>query len=359
MRILLTVPSLSEGSGLSVYVENVASFLCCDDNEVAVLTTHSTDGLQERMLLDRKNKAIGLFTVKSRLNILRRYQQTLCHIRRFAPDVLINNYDGTVQFLLSMIGRRTKVIHVIHNNTSDFYRVASINGWRVDRWIAPTPALAAYFNEYTNQSFANRVTVIPHGVELPLAKPRREASSTVQLAFVGVLYEHKGVRILPEIIKRLADAHYDFHFTVIGDGILREELQQHLCEQISDGTVEFTGRITSREVYERLSTTDIFVYPTHIDAFGLVIAEAMINGVVPIVTLLPGITDSIVDDGRSGYLVGQDDVEGFVDRIIKLIDNPDHRSRMSVEAADKAMRCFTLDTMKANYLDCINQLTNQ
>lgn len=197
---------------------------------------------------------------------------------------------------------------------------------------------------------------IPHAVDGTCDIISKASSEVLQLTFVGVLYEHKGVLILPEVIKRLVAKGHKFHFTFIGEGILHSNLEAALKEEICKGIVEFTGRIAGDEVYSRLQQTDIFVYPTHIDAFGLVIAEAMMNGAVPVVTCLKGITDTIVDAGINGCLETQDDVDGFVEHISYLIENDEERKRMSEAAMNKVNTCFSKEVMKRNYTDMISSL---
>lgn len=354
MKIVITVSLISPGGGLTKYVCTLAKILTdTGNNEVWIVTTHpsKTNPELENLMQERNIRHISL----SSLSKIRKYFSLISVLRKISPDVLINNYNAPTQYILPFLHRKIKVVHVLHNNTPDFYRVASINGHYVDRWIAPTPALMDYFNAYTQGIYQERVTVIPHGVEVPIVE-QTQRNSVVRLAFVGVLFEHKGVKILPEIIHRLLAKKYEFHFSFIGEGILRKTLEAELQEEIRNEIVDFTGRISGEEVYRKLSNTDILVYPTHIDAFGLVIAEAMINFAVPVVTRLEGITDSLIDDNVNGYLIEQDDIDAFVAKISCLIEDKALRDRMSLAAMQKASSCFTSSVMKTNYINFINRL---
>ena len=355
MKIAITVSQITPGGGLTKYVCTLVEILSTDEkNEVWVITTHpSENNLTLSQWIDTK-KNIKYIPLGDK-NEINRDVSLITVLRNYLPDVIINNYNATTQYILPFLHHKTKIIHILHNNTPDFYRVAAINGRWVDAWIAPTPALVDYFNEYTGNKYHERVFTIPHGVEWPIYKPIKD-KTIPQLSFVGVLYEHKGVKVLPPIIKKLLSKNYKFHFSFIGDGILKDELTVDLQEEINAGIVEFTGRVTGDEVYKKLCQTDIFVYPTHIDAFGLVIAESMINQAIPVVTHLKGITDSIVDDEVNGYLIGQDNVEMFVDRISQLLENRDLRKKMSLSAERKAKACFSTDVMRKNYLAFINKL---
>lgn len=346
MKILHVIPFINPGSGLGKYVLNLSSVLSDKGHEMGVITTHTTDAGYEIDQLHMHNiKCIGQLGAYSKVM---RYSKLIRLINRNKPDVLIVNYDGTAQFILPFINNDIKVIHVLHNNTDDFYRIGSINAYRVDGWIAPTEAIADNFNKYTGGKYADKVKVIAHGVELP-TESKMEKSSKPELIFVGVHYEHKGVKILPDLIMKLQSLGMDFHFTIVGNGELTEWLKDSLHRQTTEGVVTFTGVIPAAEVYALQSKADIFVYPTHIDAFGLVIAEAMINGTVPVVTELKGITDNLIADGVNGYLLPQDDVDAFVGKITTLINNPEQLMQFKKQATASALEKFTLAKMGDNY----------
>lgn len=358
MKIAITISHVTPGGGLTKYICTLVEILSVDEkNEVWVITTHPSENnpTLSQWIDTKKNIKYIPLGDKTEIN---RYVSLITVLRNYSPDVIINNYNATTQYILPFLSHKTKIIHILHNNTPDFYRVAAINGRWVDAWIAPTPALVNYFNEYTDNKYRGKVFIIPHGVEWPICNSMKE-KEILRLAFVGTIYEHKGAKVLPIIIKRLLSKNYKFHFSFIGEGPVREIIEMELEEEIKAGIVEFTGQVSGDEVYDRLSKTDIFVYPTHLDAFGLVIAEAMINQVIPVVTLLKGITDSIVDDGVNGYLVAQDDVEMFVNRISILIENRSLREKMRKAAEHKAKTCFSTDVMKGNYIAFINQLISK
>lgn len=271
------------------------------------------------------------------------------------PLLLINNYNGLFQNILPFAKKNVRVVHVLHNDAQDFYRIAAINASRVDSWIAPTQALADNFNRYTNSIYSDRVSVIPHGVEEAQYQPRN--NKRLEIVFTGVIYAHKGARVLPPVIKELRRQGVNLHFTIIGDGILSHWIQEQFAQEIAEGVVDVTGILPHNKVYDIMSKADVFLYPTHVDAFGLVIAEAMMNGAVSVVTLLPGITDNLIDDGVSGFLLPQDDTEAFVMTIKRLYDNRDILKTTSIKAYDKAMSRLSFNAMRKAYINHISNIT--
>lgn len=347
MNIVITVPGVKHGGGLSQYIYILANELVKAGSNVHVVTTHSSDednGADAANFLDDV-----LVESSSSSNIIVRYAKTLYSIWRLQPDIIINNYNGVVQYLLPFLPLRSKLIHVIHGDTNDFFRIAAINAGRVASWIAPSQAVADHFNSYTDLKFENKVTVIPHGIpECQASGVKNE--SFPQLTYVGVLYEHKGAHMLPDIIKGLKSKDLDFHFNIVGDGLLRNQLEISLCNEIQQGLVQFTGVVSSTEVYDLLSKTSIFVYPTQLDSFGLVIAEAMMCGAVPVASLIEGVTDDIIDNGVDGFLVSKGVVGEMIEKIDFLLSNRSVINIMGDNAVKKARERFASGVMRDKYL---------
>lgn len=353
MKILITVPVLSPGSGLTRYVFTLCKILH-KDNNILVLETHgqSPNSYAKKELMDI-NPDIKLTTTDTTGRISK-YLKNILITLRFKPDVIISNYNALTQFILPFCKGKAKVIHILHNDTDDFYRVGAINGGKVDIWIAPTSGIAERFNKYTQNKYQERVIVISHGVEE--ASFSEKTNQRLEIVYAGVLYEHKGVKILPVIIKNLLHKGINLHFTIIGGGLLKEWLNQNFKDEINAGIVTMTGVIPHDEVYAFMSKADIFLYPTHLDAFGLVIAEAMMNGAVPVVTRLEGVTDNLIPDKHCGYLIAQDDIDKFVNAVTELYASAELRKSISRNAHHRAMECFSHRAMKDAYLNYLRNL---
>lgn len=353
MRYLIAVSSLTPGSGLSRYVFSLCRILA-KDNELHVVTTHDDgDNAFAKGELNNISAAIRLISLGSRSKA-GKYLAAVRTVYQVKPDIIINNYNGVFQYIIPLISKRIKLVHILHNDTDDFYRIGSINGAHVDGWIAPTAAIAGHFNRYTQNKFQDRVATIAHGVET--APYHDKNNERVEIVYAGVLYEHKGVKILPAVIKKICSEGHDIHFTIIGGGKLTDWLKDQFQSELKSGIVTMTGVISHSEVYELMAKADIFLYPTHLDAFGLVIAEAMMNGAVPVVTLLPGITDKLIDNQTNGFLINQDDIDSFANTLSSLINDKGLRTKLSEAAYSKALNFFSIEKMEKNYLQYFNQL---
>lgn len=354
MKILITIPNLSKSGGITRYVISLTKIFS-SNHSVIILTTHEQeiDSQIEEEIKSISNK-IKIISISQKNNFFK-YFDTFIKITKFNPDILINNYNGLIQFLLPFLSRKIKILHVLHNDTNDFYRIGAINANKTNLWIAPTAGIGNCFNKYTANKYIEKIKIISHGVELPNVKSKKNIGR-IHIIFAGVLYEHKGVKELPIVIKSLLQKRYNIHFTIIGGGILEDWLKTEFDEEIKNEIVEFTGIINHEAVYNYMSQADIFYYPTHLDAFGLVIAEAMINGAVPVVTHLKGVTDNLIDNGFNGFLLNKGDTNSFIETIEKLINDRVLLESISENCKEVAFKRFSIATMAENYNSVLQKL---
>lgn len=351
MRVCIADSHVSWG-GMGQFTTNLAKTLKGHSCEVVGLVTHEED---ERT--DEYKAIVDDYHYVGGLSKLRKYFGIGRIINRIQPDILLINHVGTVHFLLPLL-RRQGVVSVIHSDQEDFYRIASIGTRYIDAWVAPSPRVQEGFNTYTKKRFANRVFVIPHGVDMDIEVPARvvPAQTRLKLVFIGALYRHKGVDLIPAIIRCLEARSVDVELTILGDGELRDWIQKELMEECADGIVRVKGVVSSLEVREELANADVLLLPTRIEAFGLAIAEAMAQGIVPVVSRLNGITDTIVDDQRTGFLVEPDDITGFVDAVELLYRNGHRMAEMGKAASAWARENLSLSLMGERYLSLFHSL---
>jgi glycosyltransferase involved in cell wall biosynthesis len=91
-----------------------------------------------------------------------------------------------------------------------------------------------------------------------------------------------------------------------------------------------------------LSDSDILVFPSKIDVFGIVNLEAMQHGLAVISTNISAIPD-IVEDGVTGFLVDTDAPDQIADKLEILLNNPSLCYEMGVKGRKKYEESFTLE----------------
>ena len=170
--------------------------------------------------------------------------------------------------------------------------------------------------------------------ELPDKRgPAKE--NRLKVVYSGALVESKGVHTLVEAAARLPDV----VICMVGDGpeYSREMLVRHIHEVGVEDRIYIIGPIDNRGVVKILSEHDVFVLPSHTEGFPYSVAEAMAVG-LPVVASPVGAIPEMVDVSEGGYLVDHDDIDGYVDALAELRDDPSLRERMGRHNRDKALR---------------------
>lgn len=273
-------------------------------------------------------------------------------VNKINPDILLLNNCALLHYALPLLNSSIIPIAVLHSDDPYFYNIASLFAHRIYRWIAPTTGLAKEFRQYLPMEYSGAVSIIPHGVSEQCfhpIEPVAKSGRNYRIAFVGFVAENKGADLLPEIMRRVVESHPSIHLTVVGYGPLREQLEQQFLKAGIEKNCTFTGPLSPEGVAGILGDSDIFLLPTRIEGFGLVIAEAMMSGVVPVVSRLAGITDTIVTHNETGMLVEVDYVEGFSSAILELLSNMDNLALMRQNVLNAAQENFTLKRMIDDY----------
>lgn len=105
--------------------------------------------------------------------------------------------------------------------------------------------------------------------------------------------------------------------------------------------VSYAGPKYGEEKNEIFRQTDIFVYPTLNDVWGLVILEAMQFG-IPIIATREGAIPEIVDDGTTGFLVDKNSPAQIAEKLTQLIETPHLCRSMGNAGRTKFLERYTL-----------------
>lgn len=186
--------------------------------------------------------------------------------------------------------------------------------------------------------------VEPPAVEDPLAEVGVDSDGVV-VGSVGRLVEQKRPTDLIAVGETLRARGHDADVVWIGDGDLAERCRRRAAPTAAERT-HFVG---FREDAMTLATGfDVFVVPSRFEGFPVTVLEAMRLGLPVVAYDVGGVGDAVVD-GETGYLVAAGDREAMVDRIERLLRDPELADRMGTRGARRAAERFSVDRMVAGY----------
>ena len=171
----------------------------------------------------------------------------------------------------------------------------------------------------------------------------------------GRLTWQKGFDLLIDAFVPVAEKHPDWTLRIYGDGVRRTKLKRRIIRQGVYNNVFLMG--ATQRLGEMMSRASVFALSSRYEGFGMVIVEAMSKGLPAVSTDCPRGPSEIIDDGRDGILVPNEDVDGLTRGLLELIEDDERRARFSDAAREKAHQ-FEIDVIGTQWVELFGELTS-
>jgi D-inositol-3-phosphate glycosyltransferase len=225
-----------------------------------------------------------------------------------------------------------------------------------DAILASSPAEAAQLRNLYDAP-PDRIEIVAPGVDHAFFSPGDKAGARQAtglgpgpvLLFVGRIQPLKGLDVAVQTLARVR--RQDARLVAVGGPSGRDGDAEVARVQLLARDLGVADRIDwiDPQPHHLLSTwyraADVCLVPSRSESFGLVAIEAAAGG-VPVVASAVGGLRTIVDHGRTGFLVDDRDPGHFADYVDRLLDQPDLAEALSREAATAA-RGYTWSTTAA------------
>lgn len=144
----------------------------------------------------------------------------------------------------------------------------------------------------------------------------------VTITYIGYVRFAKGMNCLMDFCKHLRDAGIPFHFHLIGDGEMYEDVKSFLDKENLTEKVIMHGHIDNKDEMNRiLRDSDLFFFPSLSEGSPRVVIEAMSQG-VPVLSTPVGSLPTTFEDGKTIRFFGFDDAEKAIGIVKEYLDNP-------------------------------------
>lgn len=176
--------------------------------------------------------------------------------------------------------------------------------------------------------------IVPGGFDGVRFRPSDKPTKS-DMVLVGRLSEVKRVDVFLNAIALIKNDFPSISATIVGDGPLRKELEV-LAKQLGiTQNVNFVGH--QEDVKKYLSDNKIFVLTSASEGLSLAMMEAMLCGLVPVVSNVGDLGD-MVEDGVNGFLVSYGTSEQFSQSVMKLLKNKKMLESFGEHARAAAMK---------------------
>lgn len=259
-------------------------------------------------------------------------------------------------FVVDVIWRRPIVFHV-HGSSFDTFlesdsrlvrALQSAVFERCDRIIV----LSEYWrDELETRVPRDKLVVVPNAIDPDRFDPEYDHDPT-RLVFISSLIQRKGVSELIDAVDRLAAADsYEFHLSIAGSGPLRESIEALATRHEH---VSYHGFVSEQEKCRLVSTSDVFVLPSHAEGLPIAMLEGMAGGNAVVATTVGSIPE-VIDDA-SGILVEPGDSVALADAMRSLVGEPSTVGQMG--RTNRSLVCdrYAWDTVTERIIDIYHEV---
>lgn len=175
--------------------------------------------------------------------------------------------------------------------------------------------------------FRHRLEVVTGSVEIDTNAIRDEKD--IDLLFVGRLTEYKRPDRFLEVVAQVVAEIPNIHACIVGDGPDRDDLERQAKDRGIDDLVEFVGQ--RADISDFQGRSKIQLLTSRWEGVSIAMLESMGMGAVPIVSDVGDLRDFAIDD-VTGYKLNQDDIDGFTDRVVRVLTDRSLYERLSNES---------------------------
>ena len=258
--------------------------------------------------------------------------------------------------------------------------VTSFRGYDTDQYLKKKPSayrnlfehgdlflpVCDYFKQWliANGCPANKIKVLRSGVNLSefnfhVRKP--QSGKPIRLLSIARMVEKKGLTYALEAVAKLIRSGKNIHYTIIGDGPMRTELERYASILGIVTHVSMPGMKPHTQVLSEIHSSHILlatsVTAVNGDQEGIpnALKEAMATGMPVVSTWHAGIPELVVDQ-EAGFLVKEKDVDALSSKLEMLIDHPDLWGKMGKAGRTIVERDYNINSLNGFMVELYRRL---
>lgn len=327
IKILYVITSLGLGGAeklLLYYLKHLDKkkynlFVCCLREKPADLRDEMSN-YAEIINLNIRSKFDPMAIVYI-LKVLRRIEPDIIHTNLFQPRVYTTLAKLFYKHSL-LITQKHSIVNPQKHNIFILFEMISILLNKKVIAISESVKKSLTKFEFIPQ---NKILVLPNCIDYETYKKNSDRYSIrnkneIVIGTVGRLEKVKGIKYLLLAMKIILAKFPHIRLEIIGDGSQSENLKK-ITEKLGiSNSVKFFGKFT--DVIPFYNKMDIFVLPSILEGFGIVLLEAMASGLPVVATNVDGIREVVIQ-GESGILIPPKNPDAIAKAVIQIIENPE------------------------------------
>lgn len=208
-------------------------------------------------------------------------------------------------------------------------------------------------NVARERGYNGTITLVPNGVDESFLDVKKNSTGE-QLRIVSAsrLVEKNGIDVLIAGCA-LLPKNISWHLTLAGDGKDSHNLKLQSKNLGIEDKVTFLGNVPYGDLPRLYQNMDVFVRPARSEGLGTAFLEAMAAGLMTVGTPVGGIVD-FLKDGKTGFLIRQDDPQSIADVLTRVAHMTGHeRTQIAESARNLVQEKYQWETVATSMKDIL------
>ena len=285
--------------------------------------------------IDQRIKIVSLPSISGHKGRLRQIWSFRKYIKKENPDLILSfltPYNMLV--LLSTMGLNKRIIVAERTDPKRLLsggrlmlRVRDVLYHRAYGILTQTQ----YAKDCYDTKFKGKTKVLSNPITMGSDYVGKALSTQKERLFVtaGRLEAVKDQAMLVKAFALFHKSHQDYRLIIYGEGPLLGALQDTIQKAELENAVTLAGR--TNQLWDKILSAECFILTSRAEGMSNALVEAMCLGLPVISTRVAGATD-LIKDGENGYLIDVQDQNALVDRMRRIADSFDLRTKMGNDA---------------------------
>lgn len=304
---------------------------------------------------------------RTRLDLLRRV--LLRRVSRTVPSIIYAQDPVSTEAALALRrrGYPVEIVSVVHFNLSTAEEWVGkgylVRGGRLyqrmldrDARVLPHVDRLVFVSNFMKEQVTARIPavaevpswVVPNFV--PSVQALLSEPITTELITIGTLEPRKNHAFIFQVLYRAHQRGYPYKLTVVGSGVLSDELKLLAKNLGLENHITFLGAVSNASSLLRQYL--VYVHAARMENLPIVLLEALAAGVPTCVAPVGGIPE-VFSDGVEGVYWDLEDPDSATDLLIQVLENPDLYARMAKAAAARHAAHFSTEVVQEKLMEAV------
>jgi len=211
-----------------------------------------------------------------------------------------------------------------------------------------------YRYPFTSIGRSDILMALPSEESKLLLRQKHDITASKVVIGVGQLIPRKGWDLLVDAVRKIENT--DVHFVIVGGerdrfvSLMAENGEQDIPDNIS-----IMPFMTKEDLFELYRLSDLFVLPTREDVWGLVVNEAMANGLPVISTVKCNAGLELIEENINGKIIPVGDSKSLCNALSELLAEPEKMYEIGANNLKK-ISAYTYEVMGKKVYEALNKI---